>query len=81
MVKIKKVIVTAAITGAIHTPSLSEFLPSSPQEIIDNAVDAAKAGASIVHIHARKENGEPTTDPEIFGYILSSIKKQGVLKE
>jgi uncharacterized protein (DUF849 family) len=76
MAKYKKVIVTAAITGAIHTPSLSPYLPASPQQIIDNAVDAAKAGASIVHLHARKENGEPTTDFEIFGNILSDVKKR-----
>jgi len=76
MAKQQKVIVTAAITGAIHTPSLSPYLPSNKQEIIDNAVDAGKAGASIVHVHARKENGEPTTDFEIFGQILSGIKKR-----
>lgn len=76
MAKQKKVIVTAAITGAIHTPSLSPYLPKSPDDIIQNAVDAAKAGAAIVHIHARKENGEPTADHSVFEYILSSIKKQ-----
>jgi uncharacterized protein (DUF849 family) len=76
MAKQKKVIVTAAITGAIHTPSLSPYLPKTPDDIIQNAVDAATAGAAIVHIHARKENGEPTADHGVFEYILSSIKKQ-----
>lgn len=74
--KQRKVIVTAAITGAIHTPSHSPYLPKSPDEIVQNAVDAAKAGASIVHIHARKENGEPTSDWNVFRDILSRIKKQ-----
>ncbi|HHT88459.1 MAG TPA: 3-keto-5-aminohexanoate cleavage protein, partial [Clostridiales bacterium] len=74
--KQRKVIVTAAITGAIHTPSHSPYLPKNPDEIVQNAVDAAKAGASIVHIHARKENGEPTADWDIFRDILSRIKKQ-----
>jgi uncharacterized protein (DUF849 family) len=72
----KKVIVTAAVTGSIHTPSLSPYLPKSPADIVQNAVDAAKAGASIVHVHARKENGEPTSDFDIFENILTSIKKQ-----
>lgn len=72
----RKIIVTAAITGAIHTPSHSPYLPKNPDEIVQNAVDAAKAGASIVHIHARKENGEPTADFDVFEYILSRIKKQ-----
>ncbi len=77
MAKQQKVIVTAAITGGIHTPSMSPYLPSTPDEIIENAVDAAKAGASIVHVHARKdETGEPTADFDTFERILSSIKKQ-----
>lgn len=76
MAKQKKVIVTAAITGAIHTPSHTPYLPKGPDEVVQNAVDAAKAGASIVHIHARKENGEPTADFDVFENILSRIKKQ-----
>lgn len=74
--KQKKVIVTAAITGAIHTPSHSPYLPKNADEIVQNAVDAAKAGASIVHVHARKDNGEPTADWNVFRDILSRIKKQ-----
>jgi uncharacterized protein (DUF849 family) len=53
---------------------MSEFLPSTPEQIIQNAVDAAKAGAAVLHIHARKPNGEPTADYETFGKILSEIK-------
>lgn len=76
MAKQRKVIVTAAITGGIHTPTHTPYLPKGPDEVVQNAVDAAKAGASIVHIHARKENGEPTADFDVFENILSRIKKQ-----
>ncbi len=72
----KKVIVSAAITGAIHTPSMSPHLPATPDQIIRNAVDAHKAGAAIVHIHAREANGKPTADHKTFEYILKSIKGQ-----
>ena len=74
--KQRKIVISAAITGGVHTPSMSPYLPSTPDEIIQNAVDAVKAGAAVVHIHARKENGEPTADHETFGYILSAIKSQ-----
>lgn len=76
MGKRKKVIITAAITGGIHTPSMSPFLPRNPKQIIDNAIGAAEAGASIVHVHARKEDGEPTADHQIFGDILASIHEK-----
>ena len=72
-----KVIVTAAITGGIHTPSMSPYLPKGATEIIQNAVDAANAGASIVHIHAREDiTGKPTADFDAFGEILQGIKSQ-----
>ena len=74
--KQRKVIISAAITGGIHTPGLSPYLPKTPDEIIKNAVDAARAGAAVVHIHARKENGEPTPDHKIFEKILTGIKSQ-----
>ena len=77
MAKQKKVIVTAAITGAIHTPSMSPYLPKGIEEISDNAIGAFEAGASMVHIHARKDGtGEPTSDLDYIGEILSSIKKR-----
>ena len=72
----RKVVISAAITGAIHTPGMSPYLPSNPDEIIKNAVDAASAGAAVVHIHARKENGEPAADHQTFGKILAGIKNQ-----
>ena len=73
----KKVIVTAAITGGIHTPTMTPYLPKGKDEVIQNAVDAANAGASIVHIHAREEvTGKPTADFDAFEKILSGIKSQ-----
>ena len=74
--KDRKIIISAAITGATHVPSLSPYLPSSPDEIIESAVSAHRAGAAVVHIHARGADGKPTTDHGIFRYILSSIKKE-----
>lgn len=78
MVKEKrKVIITCAITGAIHTPSMSKYLPVTPNEIADAAILAAQAGASILHLHARDpENGKPTQSPEIFKKFLPLIIKE-----
>ena len=78
MVKEKrKVIITCAITGAIHTPSMSKYLPVTPNEIADAAILAAQAGAAILHLHARDPgNGKPTQNPEIFKKILPLIIKE-----
>lgn len=73
---LRKVIITAAITGAVHTPSMSQYLPASPQQIIDDAVKSYEAGAAVVHIHARTEDGMPTPDLKLFREILSGIKKR-----
>jgi len=57
----RKVIITCAVTGAIHTPTMSPWLPVTPEEIAEAALGAAEAGAAIVHLHARKrEDGSPT---------------------
>ena len=73
----KKVWITTAITGSIHTPGMSPYLPITPQQIINSAVDAAEAGSGVVHIHARDpENGEPCSDLELMGEIVSGIKKR-----
>ena len=73
----RKVILTCAVTGAIHTPSMSKYLPVSPDEIADAAILAAGAGASILHLHARDpSNGKPTQDPVVFEEILLKIKKE-----
>src|SRR5690606_40931819 len=67
-----KVIITCAVTGAVHTPSMSEYLPLTPDQIVQNAVDAANAGAAIVHLHARDpSDGRPTPDPAVFDQIRS----------
>ena len=70
-----KVIITCAVTGAIHTPSMSPHLPVTPDEIAVAAIDAAKAGAASVHLHARDpKNGRPTQDPGAFREFLPKIK-------
>lgn len=72
----RKVIITCAATGAIHTPSMSPYLPVSPDEIANAAIAAAKEGAAILHLHARDpETGKPTQDPEIFREFLPQIKE------
>lgn len=76
MGKQKKIIISVAITGAIHTPGMSPYLPKTPDEIIEQAVEAHKAGAAVIHIHARDEKGEPSSDIGIFRYILSGIKAE-----
>jgi len=70
-----KVIITAALTGNIHVPSMSPYLPVTPQQLIDEAVRCEQAGAAVVHVHARNpEDGKPTTDIEVYREILSGIK-------
>jgi uncharacterized protein (DUF849 family) len=68
------VIITCAVTGSIHTPSMTPHLPITPQEIAAEAIAAAEAGAAIVHLHARDAaDGHPVSDPETFGYFLPQI--------
>ncbi|NKF23223.1 3-keto-5-aminohexanoate cleavage protein [Solimonas marina] len=75
MAKNRPVIITCAVTGAIHTPSMSPYLPVTPDEIAQAAIGAAEAGAAIVHLHARDpQNGQPTQDPELFRQFLPTIK-------
>ena len=72
----RKVIVTCAITGGIHTPSMSPHLPVTADEIAAHAIDAAEAGASILHLHARNPaDGRPTQDPAAFAAFLPRIKQ------
>jgi uncharacterized protein (DUF849 family) len=72
-----KVIITAAITGGIHTPTMSPYLPYKPQDIADQAVGAAEAGAAVVHIHARDpENGQPSPRLELYEQIIESIRSR-----
>ena len=75
--KRNKVIITCAVTGAVHVPSQSEYLPITPEQIAENAIGAAEAGAAILHLHARNpENGRPTPDPEMFMQFLPEIKER-----
>lgn len=77
MAKQQKVIITCAVTGSIHTPSMSPYLPITPDEIADAAVGAAEAGAAIIHLHARDPiNGKPDQTPEAFQRFLPRIKQQ-----
>jgi len=73
----RKVIITCAITGAIHTPSMSPYLPVTAEQIAEAAIEAAEAGAAIVHLHARNpETGKPDQSPDAFGRFLSRIKQR-----
>ena len=76
MAKNDKVIISCAITGGIHTPSMSDALPVTPDEIATQSIDAAEAGAAIIHLHARDpETGIPTPDPDVFMQFLPRIKQ------
>lgn len=72
----KSVIVTCAPTGGVHTPTMSEHLPITPQQIAKASIEAAEAGASIIHLHARNpEDGRPDPRPELFMEFLPVIKQ------
>jgi len=74
MPAVRKVIITCAVTGSIHTPSMSPYLPITPDQIADAAIGAAQAGAAIVHLHARDpHDGHPTQDPDLFRRFLPRI--------
>jgi 3,5-dioxohexanoate:acetyl-CoA acetone transferase len=73
----KSVIITCAITGSLHTPSMSPYLPITPDQIVTESVAAAEAGASIIHLHARDpKDGRPSADPDLFMQFLPRIKQQ-----
>jgi uncharacterized protein (DUF849 family) len=75
--KPRKVIITCAVTGSIHTPSMSPHLPITAQEIADAAISAAEAGAAVIHLHARKpDSGEPDQSLEAFRPFLGVIKQR-----
>ena len=72
---VRKVIISCAVTGSIHTPSMSPYLPVTPEEIAQAAIEAARAGAAIVHLHARDpKDGRPTQDPGLFRQFAPKIK-------
>ena len=77
MKRTDKVIITCAVTGSIHTPTMSPHLPVTPDEITRDAVAAAEAGAAMLHLHARDpETGKPSPSPEVFKQFLPRIKQQ-----
>src|ERR1700704_1751680 len=71
-----KVVIPCAVTGSIHTPTMSPYLPLTPDEVAKDAIAAAEAGAAILHLHARDpKDGRPTPDPEVFMQFLPRIKQ------
>ena len=73
----RKIIITCAVTGSIHTPTMSPYLPCTPDDIAEQAIAAAGAGASILHLHARDPlTGQPTADASVFMQFLPQIKQQ-----
>jgi len=72
----RKVIITCAVTGSIHTPTMTPYLPLTPDEVARASIEAAEAGAAIIHLHARDpKDGRPTPDPEVFMQFLPRIKQ------
>lgn len=73
----QKIIITCAVTGSIHTPTMSPHLPLTADEIAGDSIEAAKAGAAIIHLHARDPiNGRPSADPDHFRSFLPRIKAE-----
>jgi uncharacterized protein (DUF849 family) len=73
---VRKVIITCAVTGSVHTPSMTPHLPITPDEIARESIEAAEAGAAIIHLHARDpKDGRPTPDPDVFMQFLPRIKQ------
>ncbi len=73
----EKAIITAAVTGSIHTPAMSPYLPLTPKQIADDAVRAYEAGAAVCHVHARlPDTGQPTPDLALFKEIISDINSR-----
>src|ERR1700676_4364750 len=71
-----QVVITCAITGSIHTPTMSDALPVTPDQIARQAIEAAEAGAAVLHLHARNpQDGRPTGDPAVFRQFLPRIKQ------
>ncbi len=72
----RKVVITCAVTGSVHTPTMSPHLPLTPEQIAEDALAAAEAGAAILHLHARDpKDGRPTPDPDVFMQFLPRIKQ------
>ncbi len=76
MIKAPKVIISTAVTGSVNVPSQSDYLPLGPEQVVEAAVGAAKAGSAIVHLHARHPDGRPAWEPEVFEKIIPPILDQ-----
>ena len=75
--KNRKIILTCAVTGSVHTPTMSEYLPITPSQIVDSAIEAAEAGAAILHLHARSApDGKPSGDPALYRQICPAIAER-----
>src|SRR3981081_3731059 len=71
-----KVIITCAVTGSAHTPTMSDALPITAEQIAEQSIEAAMAGAAVLHLHARvPEDGRPTGDPHVYACFLPVIKQ------
>ncbi|HRE43667.1 MAG TPA: 3-keto-5-aminohexanoate cleavage protein [Terricaulis sp.] len=70
-----KVIISCAVTGSVHTPTMSDALPISPEQIAAQSIDAAGAGAAIIHLHARNADGAPSPDPDIYAQFVPVIER------
>lgn len=73
----RKVVITCAVTGAAHTPTMSPYLPITPEQIAEQAIGAAEAGAAIVHFHARNpQDGRPTPDPDVYAPAIDRVRRE-----
>ncbi|MER8868280.1 3-keto-5-aminohexanoate cleavage protein [Mesorhizobium sp. M0751] len=73
----RKVVITCAVTGSAHTPTMSPYLPITPEQIADQAIGAAAAGAAIVHFHARDpRDGRPTPDPDVYAPAIDRVREE-----
>ncbi|MGX9121075.1 3-keto-5-aminohexanoate cleavage protein, partial [Mesorhizobium sp. BHbsci] len=72
----RKVVITCAVTGSVHTPTMSQYLPITQEQIAQQAIDAVKAGAAIVHFHARSpSDGRPTPDPDAYAPVIDRVRR------
>ncbi|HYS32509.1 MAG TPA: 3-keto-5-aminohexanoate cleavage protein, partial [Streptosporangiaceae bacterium] len=77
MAQPRKVIITCAVTGSGHTPTMSPYLPYTVEDVVAQSVAAVQAGASVIHLHARDpKDGSPTADPAVFMQYLKAIKAE-----
>ena len=76
MITADRVIISAAVTGSVHVPSQSDHLPVTPEQIVAESLAAAEAGAAIIHLHARHEDGRPAFEPSVFERIIPPIAEQ-----